>query len=259
MSAAKNLYNTMYKLDKNDYIKSYAIFLGKNDGVNITRFGGLGPDDGPPPFYYRNEAIEMQPVVPPTREEKIMQIVEHHPDVIKRIKRKKMSKYDAYVYAADMFDKNPDEVYKKISNLNIDCFKPAHEKVEYEKTDIFVEYNLTLSNMFSLRFSPQVLYKYPLLTNEKNRSKNLSGFTDYAHYIYVDTRLLASLSSEDLLEKNTEAIIDCLISLKVIDDPSQINYWQQYKFEQYNYKNFMSLRPPSPYLSAYDYAKILRT
>ena len=259
MSVAKNLYNTIYKLDKNDYTKSYAIFLGKNDGVKVERLIA----EEHPPFYYRNEAVETQPAAPPSREEKIMQIMEHHPDVIKHVKRKKMSKYDAYVYSANMFDKNPDEMYKKILNLNIDCLKPAYEKVEYEKTDIFVEYEPmhSYSKVFRLKFTSRVLYKYPSLFNKRNKASILSGFADYRHYIYVDTSLLTleNLNINNLLEKNAEGIIDGLIALKVINNPTQINCWQQYKQKCRGNNNYISLNSSSPFMQPFDYEQILRT
>ena len=179
-----------------------AIFVNKTCGVEIF---DVGASNIQPDYYKRDEEIAE------SREEKILEAISFDRKISNYIKNKKLSKYDAYLYAAKVID---NEANKKLITTT-----PAKiRSVVYKKLYIQADFEECNRNIFNLKF----ITKVDLLGNESIDYMKKR----YIHYLYLEDLLTEKETCKIVLEKHRIDIIDALIGLKVINDNYSISKWK---------------------------------
>ena len=180
-----------------------AIFVNKRYGVEIF---DVGPSNIQPDYYTHTVAD-----IEENREEKILEAISFDRKISNYIKNKKLSKYDAYIYAARVID---NEANKKL----ITTTPVTIRSVKYKKLYIQADFEECNRNIFNLKF----ITKLDLLGNE-----SIDYMTKrYMHYLYLEDLLTEKETCKIVLEKHRTDIIDALIELKVINDNYNISKWK---------------------------------
>jgi len=179
-----------------------AIFVNKTCGVEIF---DVGTSNIQPDYYTRDEEIAE------SREEKILEAISFDTKISNYIKNKKLSKYDAYIYAAKVIDNEANKKLVKKTPAKI-------REVVYKKLYIQADFEECDRNIFNLK----VITKVDLLGNE-----TIDYMTKrYMHYLYLQDLLTEKETYKIVAEKHRVDIIDALIELKVIDDNYNISKWK---------------------------------